>query len=141
LVGRLTAIRDDFRDGFLDDPACFIRAEVAGDYLSQAETLWEQGYYVPAAVLAGAVLEDTLRKLCEDRETPLETDKGGRKTIDPLNTDLAKCDIYSSVKAQEIRGWAAVRNAAAHGRIGDVDPDAVKRMLEGIHSFVREHLH
>lgn len=140
LAGRLRGIHDSFRDGFLDDAWSLIRAEVAADYLTQAETLLVDGCHVPAAVLAGAVLEDTLRKLAVDKRIDLQTKKGRPKTIDPLNVELKKSGVYSAVKAKEIDGWAGIRNAAAHGKPDEFKPDDVRRMVEGVRAFVGEHL-
>ncbi len=36
-----------------------IRADLIDDLLTQAEVLLENGFYIPAASLTGAVLEDT----------------------------------------------------------------------------------
>lgn len=49
--------------GLLFDMKSLITSELLGDFIEQAETLLAAGYHVPAASLAGAVLEDTLRKL------------------------------------------------------------------------------
>ncbi|NIA15063.1 MAG: DUF4145 domain-containing protein, partial [Nitrospiraceae bacterium] len=126
--------------GLFDDVRLMVRAEIAGDYMAQAELLHGEGYHVPAAVLAGAVLEDALRKLCEREEIPIETDKGKRKTINPMNTDLAKKNVYNAAKAQEILAWAALRNNAAHGDGDKVEPAAVGRMIDGVRAFVADYL-
>ncbi len=64
-LGILEAFRDDFEQGFLDDLLLRVEAEVAADYMGQAEGLLKEGQpgkfdHVPAAVLAGAVLEKAL---------------------------------------------------------------------------------
>ena len=68
----LEAFRDDFEQGFLDDILLKVEAEVAADYMGQAESLLKEGQpgkfdHVPAAVLAGAVLEKALKTLCNYR--------------------------------------------------------------------------
>ena len=49
--------------GLLFDLKSIIAADLIGDYLNPAEMLLSAGYHVPAASLAGAILEDTLRQL------------------------------------------------------------------------------
>jgi len=68
-ISILKGIKEDFERGFLDDISVTIEAEIASDYMGQAESLIREGQtgkydHVPAAVLAGAVIEKSLRTLC-----------------------------------------------------------------------------
>jgi hypothetical protein len=54
----LEALREDLEKGFLDELVLRVEAEVAANYMSQAEDLLGEGVpgkfdHVPAAVLAG----------------------------------------------------------------------------------------
>lgn len=140
MLAVLKAIKKDYVSGFLDDLSMLIRAEVAGDYMAQAEVLLVEDYYVPAAVLAGAVLEDALRKLCDGKGIPTSKPNGERKTINPMNDELAKAGAYNAAKAHEIRAWADIRNDCAHGDGGKVKPEDVQRMIQGVHAFVADYL-
>ena len=140
LSARLAAIREDFESGFLDDPWSVAAAEVAADYLTQAEVLISEAYHVPAAVLAGAVLEDALRKLCVQHGIPTESPKGKRKSIDPMNSDLKKAGVYRRTTSKHITAWAGLRNDAAHGDGDKNDPKDVARMIDGVRSFVGDYL-
>jgi len=138
LVGRLSAIRDDFRDGFLDDAWSILTAEIASDYLTQAETLLHEGYHVPAAVLAGAVLEGSLRTECDNQAPPIPTvtANGKPKTLNIYIDDLKKASVYNEARAKELRAWADIRNLAAHGRPEEFTPQQVSNMLSGIQSLL-----
>ena len=75
-LGILEAFRGNFEQGFLDDLLLRVEAEVAADYMGQAEGLLKEGQpgkfdHVPAAVLAGAVLEKALRTLCNEQQPPV----------------------------------------------------------------------
>lgn len=140
MLALLRAMKDDYQHGFLDDLPSLIRAEIAGDSLAQAEMLYEEGYYVPAGVLAAAVFEDVLRKLCDEKGIPTINGKGRRKTINPMNGDLAKAKVYNAAKAHEIRAWADIRNDCAHGDGDKVNPQDVGRMVKGVRAFVADHL-
>jgi len=140
MLAVLRGIRDDYVNGFLDDLPLLVHAEIAGDYLAQAETLLSEGYHVPAAVLAGAVLEDALRKLCEEKGIPITKPSGERKGINAMNDDLAKASVYNKAKAHEIRAWADIRNDCAHGDGDKVKPEDVDRMIKGVRAFVADYV-
>jgi len=63
-LGIMRAAKDDYEHGFLFSTRILIEAEVFDDFLEQSEHLLDAGYFQPAAVIAGSVLEDGLRKLC-----------------------------------------------------------------------------
>ncbi len=134
--GILEAAHNDFTEGFLFDLRSLISAELLGDFLEQAETLLQEGYYVPAASLAGAVLEDSLRKLCEKNgmEVPEKT------KIDKLNTELAKANIYNKLTQKEITAKADIRNNADHGKYDKFTEEDVGFMVKWIRKFESEHL-
>lgn len=76
--GVLQAAKSDFDDGLLFDLRAVVAAEVLGDFIDQAEVLFEAGYHGAAVSVAGAVLEDALRKLCATHNLggPGEDDTG-----------------------------------------------------------------
>ncbi len=61
----IRAAKDDYEQDMLFDTRVVIAAEVFDDFLEQADHLHNQGYHQAAAIIAGAVLEDGLRKLCD----------------------------------------------------------------------------
>ena len=120
-LGILEAFRDDLDKGFLDDFLLKVEAEVAADYMGQAEALLKEGQpgvfdHVPAAVLAGAVLEKALRTLCRRQQPviPLANARGEAKTLNPMIDDLKKAGVFNELKAKQLRAWADVRNKAEH---------------------------
>jgi len=144
-LSNLKGLRDDLAQGFFDDIALRVESELTADYLGQAENLLTEGTpgkydYVPAAVLAGAVLEKSLRTLCErhDPPIPIENDRGERKTLNPLIEDLKRADVISEIKAKILRSWAGIRNAAAHGDFEKFDRADVEQMVKGIENFLAE---
>jgi hypothetical protein len=133
--GVLKAAKDDYEKGGLFDTKALIQAEVFDDFLEQAEHLLSKTYYQPAAVLAGAVLEDGLRRLCERRDISLPP----RATIDPMNVALAKDGAYSSLMQKKLTFLADLRNKAAHGKFSDVGENDVRDMLTQVRSFMETH--
>jgi len=134
-LGMLKAAKDDFENGYLFETRTLIQAEVFDDLLEHAEHLLSNGYYQPAAVITGAVLEDGLRKLCERRGITLT----GKPTIDPMNTALAKDGAYNSLVQKRVTMLADLRNKAAHGKFSEFSEDDVKDMLAQVRSFMENH--
>ncbi|MCE0499282.1 MAG: hypothetical protein LV481_15185 [Methylacidiphilales bacterium] len=146
-LSTLRAVKDDFENGYLDDLFSQIEAEIASDYMGQAEELLAEGGsgkydHVPAAVLAGAILEKGLRKICDLQTPPILTKKsdGKPKTLDPLIDDLKKAGIFNDLKAKQLKAWAAIRNKAAHGEFDQFNKTEVKAMIEGISGFLADYL-
>ena len=73
------------------------------------------GYYQPAAVIAGAVLEDGLSKLCQRRGISLPA----KPPINPMNDALAKDGAYNSLVQKRVTALADLRNKAAHGKFSE----------------------
>lgn len=117
---------------------------VSDDLLRQAECLVEDGSvmnrYLPAAVLAGAVLENVLRRVCERQFPPIETEHpdGRFRKMNDLINDLKKQGVFDEAKAKYLRAWADTRNKAAHGRVEELDQSDVTQMLSGVREFVRD---
>lgn len=92
-----------------------LHANLFLDFLEMAEHLLQQGYKDPAAVTAGGVLEEHLRKLCDKNLIPTTISESNGKTrnklIDSLNQDLYKENIYGKINMKDIESWAAIRNA------------------------------
>ena len=76
--------------------------------LSKRESFRHRDYKVAAAVVAGVVLETTLRTLCADRKIAV-----GK--LDKMNADLAKDGLYDKLVQKRITMLADIRNKAAHG--------------------------
>lgn len=140
----MLAAKADFEDGFLFDVRRLVHAEVFADELEQAEHFLENRYKVPAAVVAGTVLESTLRELCRQNDVAV-TDKSGnditeKATIDPMSQRLAKASVYNATRAKQIVAWAGIRNDAAHGKPDKFDEAQVRDMISGVRDFVAQQM-
>lgn len=125
------AAKEDFEGGYLLSVRNLVQAEVAGSEIDQATELWGSGYITAAAVVAGVVLETTLRSLCEANGLAI-----GK--LNKMNDDLAKAGIYNSLKHKTITSLAAVRNSAAHGKTGEFTAQDVKAMIADVQRFAEE---
>jgi hypothetical protein len=140
LAGIISGIESDIENGLLGDLGNLMRAEVFADLLEMAEHLHAEGYKDPAAVLIGAVLEDSLRKLATQRGVTVVGGNGRPMTIDPLNVALAKDGAYNPLVQKQITSWANLRNDAAHGHFARYDEVQVKHMLLFVQKFCADFL-
>lgn len=132
----IKAALNDYSKGYLAEVRALIRAEVFDDLLEQGQHLFEQGYYQPAAVLAGGVLEDALRKLCERQGIVLTS----KPKLDGMNAELAKKGVYSTLAQKRITWLADIRNKAAHGQLTEFSSSDVGTMLGQVRDFVTDFL-
>jgi hypothetical protein len=140
MVGVANAIKHDVSNGLLFDIKSLAQAEVFADFLEMGEHLLREGYKDAAAVIIGGVLEDALRKLSERASLPVTGTSGKPLTIDPLNTELAKAEVYSKLTQKQITSWAHIRNKAAHGEYAEYNKEQVEMMLLFVQNFAGEHL-
>jgi hypothetical protein len=127
------AAREDFEGGYLASVHDLVRAEVFGSELEQATELLKSGYRLAAAVIAGAVLETTIRELCTRHQI-----QHGK--LDKMNADLMKAGAYNGIVQKRITHLAAVRNSAAHGNDSEFQTYDVKAMIGEVEQFLATHL-
>lgn len=108
-------------------------AEVSDGFLEQAERLLMEGHHAPAAVIAGSVLEDVLRRLCHRENIPA-TDK---EEMPLINSKLAEADVYNAVIQKRIAALLEVRNKAAHGNWNELNPKDVELMIAQVRTYER----
>lgn len=105
----LLAAKEDFEGGYFSSLKTLLQSEVFDSELDQATELLASGYETAAAVVAGVVLETTLRQMCAENDLPI-----GK--LDKMNADLAKAGVYNKLRQKQITALADIRNSAAHGR-------------------------
>ena len=140
VVGIFKAVEHDIKSGMLTNFRSLIQAEIFADFLEMAEHLYREGYKDAAAVLLGAVLEDSLRKIAGEKGVDILNSKGKPLTIDPLNVELAKKGVYNALVQKQITSWANLRNDAAHGHFAKYDSAQVQQMLLFVQDFCANHL-
>lgn len=127
----LRAAFEDYKGGYLFDLSKLIHAEIFDDLLEQSEYFLKEGYHGVAAVMAGAVLEDTLRRLCGSNGILLPP----HPKLDSMNADLAKQGVYDKLVQKRITHLADIRNKAAHGKWAEFTTADTEDMLRGVRRF------
>ena len=133
--GILKAAKDDYDNGHLFELRRLVEAEVFDDFLEQAEHLLGSGYYQPAAVVAGCVLEDGLRKLCDQHGINLPP----KPKLDAMNAGLAKAGVFSKLVQKRITALADLRNKAAHGQWSDFSQEDVAEMVGAVRRLMEKY--
>ena len=129
----LAAASDDYKGGFLMSIKNLIQAEVFDSELEQAEELLDSGYKLAAGVIAGVVLETTLRDLCSREGIP-------HGKLDTMNAVLAKAGLYNKLQQKRITALADIRNNAAHGKPEEFTEQDVRNMIRDIETFIATQL-
>lgn len=140
VAGILKAVKSDLESGMLANFKGLAQAEVFADFLEMAEHLLGEGYKDAAAVILGAVLEDSLRKVADANDVSVLGPKGRRLTIDPINAAVAKQGVYGPLVQKQVTSWANLRNDAAHGHFDKYDESQVKHMLLFVQKFCADYL-
>ena len=126
------AAKEDYEGGYLRTIRSLVHAELFDDELEQARELQASGFKAAAAVVAGVVLETTLRKLCGDMGIPVAK-------LDRMNADLAKAGLYDKLVQKRVTVLADIRNKAAHGDTVGFNDDDVNGMITDIERFVSDY--
>lgn len=135
MAGIIKAIQDDYEKGLLVNFRQLLQAEIFADLLEMGGYLLKENYKDAAAVIIGSVLEDTLRKLAISNGINIMKQNGNYKTLEPLNVELAKKNVYDKLIQKQITSWGDLRNKAAHGHYNEYDERQVEMMLLFVQKF------
>ena len=135
-LGVLHAASEDIEHGHLETIQQLAAAEVFSDFIDQADHLLQSGYHVPAASLAGAVLENGLRSLAARNDVAVKE----RDDLSALNNKLGSKGVYNALRRKQVALWADVRNAADHWRFEEVTDDNATNLVKGVQTFLAEYL-
>jgi hypothetical protein len=136
LGGILGALKSDFEAGYIQTIEELVHGIVFDDFLEMASELLKKGYKDPAAVVAGSVLEEHIRKLAIRNNMTVLESTGKNKKFDTLTIELVKIQQISEPQRKIIAGWYGQRSEAAHGNYSNVVENEVSRMIEGIRDFM-----
>ncbi len=101
--------------------------------MDQAEYLFNQGYILASGVISRAVLEERLKKLCDQNNCQPAKQ---RPTIIDYNTNLYKDQVYDKIIFKNVDSMAAIGNDVAHNK-PNVKKEDVERLLHDLNSFLQ----
>ena len=141
-----------YDEGGLSSPRLAIAHEIEGDILDIAQkqvdasekntdATHKQLQIGIAAFLAGAALEDVLRRLCDANSinyNPQRTSISGLQTA--LYQPANQIEVVSGSENKQITSWGDTRNTADHGRFSEITRSEVLSMVIGVRGFIDKHL-
>lgn len=95
-----------------------------------------KGHYL-AAMCVSIILENAVRKLCERQG--FIADNGKWISLGQLIANLKENEALNERLVDQLDVWRKIRNDVAHGNF-DVTRGEVEGMINGVKSFVQEHL-
>ena len=133
-LGILRGALDDVEKGYVQTLREIAAAAVFSDLLDQADHLLKNEYLMPAASVAGAVLENGLRSLAERNNITVKE----RDNLSALNSKLADKDVYNRLRQKQVSVWIEVRNNADHGHFDKLTETDVADLIKGVRNFLAE---
>jgi len=135
MQGILLSSKEEWERGLLGEVEYIVAAETFDDFLDNAEQYHKANKHQESAILASAVLEDTIKKIALKNSVDF---KG--KSLDPIIDELVKSDIITQVKAKRIKAHIGVRNKADHANWDEFDIKDVGEMIKGIRELIEDYL-
>lgn len=141
-----------FDEGGLISPRLAIAHEIEGDLLNLAQSQTEaaeraadlqgkQTHLAIAAFLAGAAIEDGLRRLCDAHGITYDPQRASiAKLQSALFQPARQVEVISSTENKQLTAWGDTRNKADHGRFADLTHSEVLSMVIGARGFLDKHL-
>ena len=141
-----------FDEGTLRSPRLLIAHEIEGDLLGIAQNqteaaeketdLTRRGVYLAvAAFLAGASLEDALRRLCDAHTISYDSQRTSISRLQgALYQPSKQIEVISRSETKQVIAWGDTRNKADHGNFGEITLAEVVSMVVGVRGFIDKHL-
>ena len=108
-------------------------ADLMEDFLVRAETMTAKGHYISAATLAGAVLEDVLRRLCKANDVFCAENV----TLEAINDKLLKAGVYDMAWHSETAQRIGLRRTAELCYTDKINSRNVLDMISWLKVFMR----
>ena len=125
----------------IEDVRRLLQAEVFADFLEMAEHLLDNGYKDPAAVLQGAVLEDSLKKARRRErraDNSIERQTTDDRPVKHCTCQSQKCTTHWS-KSRSHPGQIC-EMTRAHGNFSKYADAQVRMMLLFVQKFCADYL-
>ena len=134
IFGILKSAAAEWTAGMINTLEFHFVAMAFEDFLRHAAVYNESGRRMEAAVLASAVLEDTVSRLCRKHNVDSEG-----KSLGTLIAALKARQVLGKVKAERIRSYATIRNHAFHAQWEGIDTRDLRQMIEGLEEIIESH--
>lgn len=135
ILGLLQSVNLEAQSGLLIKLEDQVVATAFDDFIDHAADYHKSGKLKEAAILASAVLEDTIKRVAIKNNL----DPKGM-SLEPLVDELTKQGIFSPVKSKRVKSFAGVRNHALHAEWEKLDLKDVGALISGLRELLDEYL-
>jgi hypothetical protein len=141
-----------YEGGGLTSPRLAIAHELEGDLLEIAQQQVQRAERTTepevktvnlgiAAFLAGAALEDGLRRLCDAHALPYDTKRTSLAQLQAvLYQPSSNIAVITASDNKQITAWGDARNKADHGKLSELTHAEVLAMVIGVRGFLDRHM-
>jgi hypothetical protein len=152
ILGACKGVLALYDEGALPSPTLRIAHEIEGGVLDIAQTQAQaaetamdvtakQLGLAIAAFLAGAALEDALRRLCDANGLAYDSQRSTIAKLQAVLYQPAKnIEVISQSENKQITPWGDTRNKADHGKFSEITQTEVVTMIIGVRAFIDKHL-
>lgn len=124
----------DFQDSSAAVRASYA-SDLMGDFLLRAEGMSSKGHYISAVTLAGAVLEDILRRLCEVHNVFCPENA----SLDAVNDKLLAAGVYDAAWHKETARRIGLRKTAELCYTDKITETNVRDMISWLRDFIQRY--
>ena len=151
-VAAARAVITLYDGGGLTSPRLAIAHELEGDLLEIAQQQVQRAEAATepevktvhlgiAAFLAGAALEDGLRRLCDAHGLPYDAQRTSVAKLQAVLYQLSSSiAVITASDNKQITAWGDVRNKADHGKLSQLTHSEVLATVIGVRGFLDRHM-
>lgn len=135
VLGLLISAKQEWDYGLIRQIEYIFVAETFDDFLDHADSYHKGNKKIEAAVLASAVLEDTIKRIA--RKNGVEP-RG--LLLEQLIDELVKADVFTPVKAKRVQSFSGIRNSVLRAEWDDFDIRDVGQLIDETRELIMEFL-
>ncbi len=133
LCALLVSAYEEWNAGLLKRIEYVLIAATFDDFLEHAAPYHKGNKKTEAAVLASAVLEDTIKKIAEKQG--IET---SGKSLEQLVDALVSASVFSLVQGKRVKVYSGVRNHALHAEWDRFEIRDVGELIKGTRTLIED---
>jgi ribosomal protein L12E/L44/L45/RPP1/RPP2 len=135
LIGILVNMQEELDSGLIKNLKIEMTGEIIGDLVILARNEAKAGFFLVAAVLASAGLEDSIKSIAENIGINTKD-----KTLDNLINALKAKSFFKGAQVPVITSYVKLRNAAMHADWDSIQEAEVNSLIAFLESFILDYL-
>jgi len=140
-LGILSAAAADLQGNWVETTRGTICAEILADFMTMAKSHMEAGSLQGAVILAGAAIEEHLRRLCLANEISTINRQSSAATAKKplqLTGEAYKKKLYDRQQHKKIISWLQLYAEMSQNTICEISDKQVESMITGVSLFLKD---